>query len=300
MVPRKTKSPYSKKGTILVLCHRRTHHLQKVLDSLVKCTNIDLFTTIFVVQDPIPSVMEILDSYPKDMRILTVDGSNYSSPAQAINGNLYKGLNYAFAKMGSEFIVVLEDDIVLSKDALIYYSQMMSKFSGVKHFRGINGFSTTIPSPELNNAYVKNHFGLGWGWAIDQRNFKKILSYWKGDEDDHWDFIFEPYIRSGFIVSPLRSRILNIGFDETATHTSADMALGHDIYKSFMSSNPSVPKALLEVDVDFYWRGEILNHSKLSAGKQFCFHLLYYVYYLFGNSVTYHRIRRFFSEHKFI
>ena len=297
---KKTDLGHFKKATILILCHRRTQHLQKVLDSLLDCANIDDFITVFVVQDPIPPVMKVVDWYPKNKRIVIVDGSGYTSPAQAINGNLFKGLDYVFGEIASEFTIVLEDDIVVSKDALFYYSQVISQFNVVKHFRGVNGFSTMIPSIGLNNAFVRTHFGLGWGWAIDKRNFKRIMTYWKGNEDDHWDFIFEPYIRTGFVVNPLRSRIHNIGFDETATHTGADTSLGHSIHTSFNLSAPPGPQAIQDVDVDFLWRGQILNHSKLSSVNLISFRFLFFSYFIFGNSRIYHRTRRFFSERKLI
>jgi hypothetical protein len=288
------------RGAILVLCHRRTEHLQKVLDSLVNCANIENFTTVFVVQDPIPPVLKIVEAFPTDKRVLTVDGSSYSSPAQAINGNLFRGLNYVFWEMASDYVIVLEDDIVVSKDSLIYFTHVIHSFRGVRSFRGVNGFSMLVPPISLSNAFVKTHFGLGWGWATDKRNFKRILRYWKGSEDDHWDFIFEPYIRSGFVVNPLRSRILNIGFDETATHTAADSSLGASIHEShIVPSDPNHPPGF-EVDIDFIWRSRILNYCKLSLINRFSFLVLYFLYFGFGNSRIYHRVRRFFIDHYLI
>jgi hypothetical protein len=283
----------TKKGSIIVLCYRRTTHLERVIDALAKAEGIENFHAVFVAQDPTPPIIEIIESFPYEKSVIRTDGSAYRSSAQAINGNLYAGLNFVFTKMQFESVIVLEDDIVVSVDALNYFDETVSKFSQVRSFRGVNGFSEVVPLSEDSGAFVKTAFGLGWGWAINSRIFAQISRYWKGTEDDHWDFIFEPYIRTGFVINPLRSRVLNIGFDETATHTSLDSALGEKINKSFSTVQSSQGNFELKSDRDFCWRGENLSYSRLSLGTVFKYRFLFIVYFIFGNSRIYHRVRRF-------
>jgi acid phosphatase family membrane protein YuiD len=288
----------SKKQVILVLCYRRTYHLAQVISALESAYLIESFTVIFVVQDPIESVVEVINSSSiQNKLIIETNGMNYTSSAQAINGNLAIGFEYAFGTLAADYVVVLEDDIVISQDGLCFFQQAFNSNIINKKFRGVNGFSKEVDTSDAQNAYIRLNYGLGWGWAIHKRTYRKLSKYWDGSENEHWDFIFEPYIRTGFVINPIRSRIINIGFDETATHTSGNQELGNEIENSFHKISEDHACAIVETENDFQWIGEITNLSKatkLGAEKVFLLRkLLFLVYVLDGaNKSNYHRFRR--------
>jgi hypothetical protein len=290
------------KQVVLVLCYRRTIHLRQVISALESAFLIDSFTVVFVVQDPISSVMKIIENcHISKKHILKIDGAGYHSSAQAINGNLAVGLQHAFRTLGAGLVVVLEDDIVISRDALCYFRQVASIYSGDKKFRGVNGFSREVGSPSFRNEYLRLNMGVGWGWAIPKRSYDRIVRYWVGAEDNHWDFIFEPYIRTGFVVNPFRSRILNIGFDDSATHTSSNVELGSEIQSSF--SIDLVPHScdLTELSKDFTWGPGSINMTKASplTSKYVYFArlMLYFLYRIDREpKLRYHAIRRRFMN----
>ena len=278
--------------SIVILCHRRTRHLEQVLIALEKCEGAANFTTVFVIQDPTEPVLEIIRHFPHPFISLKIDGSSYNSSAQAINGNLFTGLEFCFTQLKSSYVVVLEDDIVLSKDALFYFESTIRLNGDNPSFRGVNAFSETICDSALQNAYVRTNYGLGWGWAIHSSIYSKILKFWKGTEDNHWDFILEPYLRTGFVINPLRSRALNIGFDESATHTSGNQEIGVRMFESFNSPMEEVVGQYMEVQHDFFWMGKKINYSNVDVFQFACRRLIYFSFLLLGNSKLYHRIRR--------
>jgi hypothetical protein len=250
---------------ILILCYRRTFHLSQVISALEDAYLVDTFTVIFVIQDPIDSVLEIINSSTIQNKILTyTDGANYSSPAQAINGNLAHGLSFAFDKLSADLVVVLEDDIVISKDALCFFRQVTKSHLGHKKFRGVNGFSREVADPFFKNEYLRLNFGLAWGWAIPKRTYMRLIRFWDGNENNHWDFIFEPYIRTGYVVNPFRSRVLNIGFDESATHTSGDAVLGSEMQRSFAAETPRHVCDITEMSHSYTWAPGAINLSIVS------------------------------------
>jgi hypothetical protein len=165
--------------------------LKKVILSLENAFLVEGFILVFVVQDPTDPVMGIINEskFTKKV-ILKIDGSDYISPAHAINGNLAKGLHYAFKDLGASLTIILEDDIVVSLDALCYFRQVYNEHKMNKNFRGINGFSEEIDSSDLRNGIVRLNYGLGWGWAIPARTYESLTKYWTGLDNDHWDFIF--------------------------------------------------------------------------------------------------------------
>ena len=282
---------------ILVICYRRTTHLIRVLEALANSQSIENYKTVFVVQDPIEPVLQIARSFPYEYEILTTESPSYYSAAQSINSNLFTGLRHCFKDLNSEFVSVLEDDIVLSADALMFFESVMAAEAGHSGFRGVNGFSEMIAPSSSSVNYVRVNHGLGWGWAINQRTFSQLCKFWSGTEDNHWDFILESFVRTGYVVNPIQSRVMNIGFDETATHTSGDTDLGRSIQASFLSNQTSLPDSFLEIDIDFFWRGETIRFSKISNFDLTKKWLIFITFFICRDSRIYHRIRRLLQGH---
>lgn len=277
--------------SILILCHRRTTHLEMVLAALESCAGVDGFTIVFVVQDPAEPVLQVIGKFSLASKLLEIDGSSYISSAQAINGNLFTGLDFCFNQLKTSFVVVLEDDIVLSKDALLYFDAVIGLEGNKSGFRGVNAFSETIPPPSLENSFVRTNYGLGWGWAINLRLYSKIVKFWHGTEDNHWDFIFEPYLRTGYVINPLRSRVLNIGFDESATHTSGNKDLGIRMSSSFSSASGDSSQPISEANFDYYWMGRKINFSHVGYFHLLSRKMIFRAFTLLGDSRLYHKFR---------
>lgn len=280
-------------SSIIVICHRRTSHLERVLEALSGCNSIEKFHVVFVVQDPIESVLQIIREFPYFHSILTTHSSEHQSTAQSINGNVFSGLAHCFNDLKSKFVVVLEDDIVLSRDALDFFEFVVDSQSQYSNFRGVNGFSETVAPLIASKSLVRVNHGLGWGWAITHKTYSELSKFWSGKEDNHWDFIVEPYIRTGFVVNPVQSRVLNIGFDESATHTSGDMVLGESIQTSFFSNNIVSGEQFKIIDSDFLWQGNNISYSQQSQQYLIRRWLIFFTFFVFRDSRIYHRVRRF-------
>lgn len=277
---------------IVILCHRRVSHLQLVLDSVKNSISVERFFIVFIVQDPIEPILNIINSFNLPKVIEIVDGTHYRSSAQAINGNLFRGLEIAFEELRSRRVIVLEDDIVLAADALEYFTRIFDSYESKREFRGVNAFSELVEHTNDSEGYVRVNFGLGWGWAINHKIYRRIRRTWSGKEDAHWDFCFEPYIRTGFVVNPIRSRINNIGFDETATHTSTDKDLGRRICRSFESAKDLSEFGATEKAIDFTWRGRNISLRQVSRFNMLSRKFLYLLFFFWGDSRTYHSVKR--------
>ena len=285
--------PQSTAHSIIVICHRRTSHLERVLGALSSCSSIEKFHVVFVVQDPIEPVLRIIREFPYSHSILRIDGSFYRSTAQSINGNVFAGLAHCFNELQSKFVIVLEDDIVLSRDALDFFEFTIESQSHFSSFRGVNGFSEIVAPVNASTSSVRVSYGLGWGWAITQKTYSKLCKFWSGKEDNHWDFIIEPYVRTGFVVNPIQSRVLNIGFDESATHTSGDTVLGQSIQSSFLSNAPVSGEQFRILDSDFFWQGKNIKYSQQSRRDLMKNWLIFVSFFVLRDSRIYHRVRRF-------
>jgi hypothetical protein len=209
--------------TIVLIAFERVDHFSKVLSSISKLFGIEDFNVCLVIQKGNLRVFDLAQEFNLDNKsILLSDFKRGISAKQKINFNIFSGINYAFEKHQSPFVVVLEDDTVLVPDALCFFKSVHINCQNSKKFMGINAFSDY---KELDNqgereaAYISGNYGLGWGWSVNMQQFTKLKKYWKGLEDEHWDALIEPYLRTGFVINPVRSRVINYGLDGTGTNS---------------------------------------------------------------------------------
>jgi len=244
--------------TIVLVCHTRVWHLEQVLSALKKANNFEKCNFLIVAQDPSEAVKDVLALYsPPDTTILIRSGEHFESTHHAINSNVHFGIMHAFENNKADFVILLEDDIIPSVDFIDFFYSVFCQHRKKRYFRGVNAFSSGIAKHSETNAYVKINFGLGWGWGIPRKTYEAIGKYWSGEENEHWDFLFEPYIRTGYVLNPVRSRILNIGFDDSATHSGGDQQLGESIKISYNSALPNNNLPYLEIKKEFLWQGYV-------------------------------------------
>lgn len=251
-------------GTLLI-CHTRQEHLRKVLSAIEDSDRPTHSPLVVYLQDSPHEVLSIIKDYDIENKfIVTSNGSFFKTTQQAINHNIYSGLKFSFDEFDIDACIVLEDDIVIAPDFYSFVIGILDTFRISKNFRGVNGFSIEKNLSEGHGSYVRVNYGLGWGWGITRSTFQCVSKYWHGNENQHWDFILEPYLRTGFVVNPIRSRILNIGFDASATHTKNDSQLGYKILESYQSFSTSQTNQLRESGSQFLWREDCIRISQRS------------------------------------
>lgn len=209
--------------TIVLIAFERVGHFYRVLSSISELIGIEDFNICLVIQKGNSPVFDLAqDFHLENKSILLSDFKSKISAKQKINFNVFTGINYSFEKHHSPFVVVLEDDTVLVRDALCFFNAVHIKYQNHKKFMGTNAFSDYI---ELDNhsgceaAYIRGNYGLGWGWSVNLQQFIKLKKYWNGLEDEHWDAHIEPFLRTGFVINPVRSRVINYGLDGSGTNS---------------------------------------------------------------------------------
>ena len=146
--------------------------------------------------------------------------------------------------------VILEDDLVLSSDAIRYFDHSLTVFSDLKSVFLITG-SNYLENPSLSTApLLATHYPIIWGWATwndrwqnyrDALNTLNTLStpitpherwFWKNGlrrclngVKDAWDIPLVTYqlSRRYLSVMPQNNLISNCGADEFAGNTLVDV-----------------------------------------------------------------------------
>lgn len=151
-------------------------------------------------------------------------------------------------------IIVLEDDLVTSKNYLNYMNHALEFYKSNNEIFSISGFNFNenyfkVPSHYNDNVYL-HYRPMSWGWAswIDRwdkcdwdvndyetfiKNKREIKKFNQGGEDltnmlklqmngkiNSWyiRFCYSAYKNNALTVYPIKSFISNIGFDGTGSH----------------------------------------------------------------------------------
>jgi hypothetical protein len=92
----------------------------------------------------------------------------------------------------------------------------------------------------------------------------KLTNFWNGRENEHWDGLVEHYVKTGFVAMPILSKINNIGFGNSATHTMReDSSQLHPDEKKLLESFKSTTNIQSEyryVLKSLNWRSDCLPY----------------------------------------
>lgn len=241
----------------------RPYHTNETLRALSK-NEISINTELFAFIDGprknneihlVESVEKIIQSYSSHFKKITISRSDQNLSAPRI-----KRINISTLLYKYENIIVLEDDICVSKYFLDYMNKALSKYKDIKKVWHINGFNY----PNKSNLYEDAFFTRSmeyWGWGTWRDRWFKFIDnplatdpfylISKFDKDSikefnlglkhdiNWgtvvansqgklpntqDILWEAYIfmNKGLCLSPRISLTRNIGHDGSGVHCKKD------------------------------------------------------------------------------
>lgn len=122
----------------------------QTLESL-KCYRLIEEYTILVVRqtgcEDVATIIELIDWIPCIHKVTKPDPDK--SVAYKINQNVREGLQTAFKEKNSDYVVVIEDDVLLGYDFLVFCEEMHERYKSHAKFRGINAFA--------KEPYIREH-----------------------------------------------------------------------------------------------------------------------------------------------
>ena len=151
----------TQKGIINLQTYSRPPLLELCLNSISECSNSIDFEKIIVLQvgnKEVESLVEAFCAKNRNSIIIRVDGQE-KSPLQNMNWNRWKAWQHGFDNLGADWILSIEEDVVIHPKSIDFVCEVMIRMSNQKHFRGIN-LGSKLADPELNCTYSKLRFGL--------------------------------------------------------------------------------------------------------------------------------------------
>jgi len=249
---------------IVLIVYNRLEHTKKVIESLKKNTLSK------------KSVLYIFSDYQKNENdkegvrqvrdyLKTVEGFKKIKVIEMkINKGLSKNIIDAVTKIINEYgkVIVLEDDVVVSKYFLKYMNDSLDIYKDNKKVGAILGFIFPLEGAHSETFFL-NYFA-SWGWATwkdrwdlferdglflyDQLKekglrkkfningtypFTRILRNQIKGNNDSWAIRFYAslMIHNKFVLYPKKSLVQNIGFDGTGVHCGKRDVLKTKVYQ---------------------------------------------------------------------
>jgi hypothetical protein len=238
---------------IAVFTYNRPNHLSRVLEGLQE-NNVD-HLYIFSdgpkdvdEKDEVNQVREIIYEIDWCQTTVITQDENIGLAESVING-----INRVF--QDHDRIIVLEDDCVPASNFVSFMQTCLDRYDNLQRVMNINGYSPPIkiPSDYEHDVYF-TYRNSSWGWATwkpawdnfeqdpfslseleaNSSTIKKICD--KAGEDlypmmkaqlkgqiDSWAIWWSYAIaaNNGLCVNPVRSKVRNIGHDDSGTHTTS-------------------------------------------------------------------------------
>lgn len=193
-------------------CFRRLEYTKTVINSLIESlknfgdSNIPIYISYDYYDD---NMLQYLNNIELNKSIFIND------PKIGCNANTKKAISYAMEF--SDAVIHIEDDTVLSKDAVRFYVDNLNKYKTDLNIFSISGYNRTITlNPDDIDIIEKNNLFTAWGCAFWKHKFQIISDNWidlNTVVGHSWDtHINELYKIMGFYqIRPKVSRIQNIG-----------------------------------------------------------------------------------------
>jgi hypothetical protein len=192
---------------ITMTAYRRPEYTQQVLDSLAACTGVaDWLFLPCVEPGPCIDVIKSFDACAKRVQV---------NPARfGLNRNTNQAMRIASQQLDLPIVVHIEDDTVLSPDALLYFEWAVQHLDDRTLLA--SGYNKPELRPSMSETFKANKRNIftPWGWAVDKRRLAWMLRHWNFRNPRCFTCYFKKKYRgTHYEVYPLLSRVQNIGYE---------------------------------------------------------------------------------------
>lgn len=240
---------------IVIFTYKRLDTLQHTIDTLKQCDLIDESEVIIFSDGPKGEhdfeQVATIRQYLKQLTCFKSITLHFSETNKALANSIIDGVTAVINKNGK--VIVLEDDLQLSKNFLVYMNQALEKYENVADVFSISGYNIPIKLPyQYKYDVYFTPRASSWGWATwidrweeidwkvsdytDFRTNKKMVKEFNNGGSDlagmlkrqmegkinSWAirWCYHQFKVKKFTAYPVISKIQNIGFSDQATNSN--------------------------------------------------------------------------------
>lgn len=193
--------------TIVTTLWRRPEYTKRVFDSISQCFNIEKYTVLAFSEPDCQEVVDLAKKYHFPCKYsLTVNPSKLGCTK-----NIHQALKAGFDQ--DDFVILIEDDILLSKDALRYFEHCNTNYKNDANVFTVCGYTKNIPKEKSHHVIKKVPWFTPWGWATWTNRWEEIDAVISKPNEQRlsWDIITNHSRKNRTQIEPLLSRTQNIG-----------------------------------------------------------------------------------------
>ncbi len=180
---------------ITISAYDRVEYLKEVLEHLFECYGIENYKLRCFI-DPSPRQQEVtwvLMDYFKQSKLDITWEINHQR--LDCNGNIFRCLDFGFQH--ANYVIHIEDDIVLAKDALLYLEHCDRTYKDDRSIFSVctyNRYSHRTYQPKSSTTVFRQKHFDPWGWATWKNR-------WEEEIRENWQFGYGPrYNKEGEMV----------------------------------------------------------------------------------------------------
>ena len=254
--------------SIVLFAYARADLIRDSITSIIAAEGSSDWKKVLIHQVEFDQVDQVIKEYEKHFDLVVRVKRQFEPALGNINFNRILGTSICFDLFQSDIVLGIEEDTMIGFDALIFIDQMVEKYSSNRGFRGINLGSLEPKTAENLNTYSLIRFGLhGQAGVITSKTWKKF-SKKKLLEDisaEGWDSRFEYFIKSGFMVTPNASRLLDRGWDGTHAPTDYSHPYFEKQRMSWVGTDQFEIHPFGQLDQVHSWRKDAVNYHKVDS-----------------------------------
>ncbi len=246
---------------ILVLGYSRPDLLRECISSIRDAQGNEKWKKILVWQSGFPDTEIVANEFKEFFDITVRVNKQFTSTMACINFNRITGSKLAFEMFSADYLLAIEEDAMIATDALSFIDFAINKYSKNRAFRGVNLGSLEARGVEESNSYSLLRFGLqGQAGMVSRRTWARarpenLLKY---SEPDPWDSNMEFVTKSGFMVTPNASRLLDRGWTGTYAPNDPSHPYFINMEKSW-SSRRDTDIPYHRNEIKHSWRADAIN-----------------------------------------
>lgn len=193
--------------------YNRPQCTSQMISYLEKCAGIENYTVIFCIEPGCSEVVELVEACPLRKEI------HYNDRVLGLWENKKKVLSFGFDQ--TDFVIHLEDDLLLAQDALTFFEWANKTYQDQNEVFTVTAYNR-IPKDQFMNTRCQ-HCGTptsyyeverrrhytSWAWATWKNRWDEFKDEWNG-HDTELELTFR---KARFEAFPTLSRCQNIGYE---------------------------------------------------------------------------------------
>lgn len=271
------------KGSITVVAYSRHVELDACLKAIDIARQSRDIPLIIVHQKGYPEVDKVLNKWADRIDLLVTTTAQGTTALENINLNGLLSREIAFKWMLSDWSVGIEEDTVISPDAINFVIYCFEKYRKNPFFRGVNLGSKNAYSVDREGSYSLVSYGVqGQASMLTQKtwNHFNIKKFRKKIMKAGLDSMMEHYVKSGFMCTPHNSRYLDMGWNGTHASPNPEDEHYRDLRKSLSKVDSTFIGPYLKQRIEVKWREDAHQFSILMSYPRYLICKIHHFRYL--------------------